>query len=239
MKSLVKRLNDVIHGIGLTKHLSSMTPISNSELIPVFREVGGLVYACNLEVPFGGFGLTADPTGAGYYNPYSLVVTGTANKGLITVDVSETPKTLTWDLAKTVLKATFQTQGTAYQRTISFAKMTELRPLGIRGIIQINGQQSKPTVAITGITKASQAVISVAARHGFSLGDIVKVTGVVGMTEINNFYPEIIGFTGETALITDIESTDFTTYVSGGILTPYGIKLQENDVIYIEIFKYD
>lgn len=44
MDSIVKRLRGVIHGIGLIKHISSVTPISEVDLKAVMNESGGLIY---------------------------------------------------------------------------------------------------------------------------------------------------------------------------------------------------
>ena len=43
---------------------------------------------------------------------------------------------------------------------------------------------SSPSMAITGITNANPAVVSVS-NHGLVDGDVVQINGVVGMTEVN------------------------------------------------------
>lgn len=91
--------------------------------------------------------------------------------------------------------------------------------------------------AITAITKANPAVVTYSGADTFAAGDRVYITGVVGMTEVNDtriFYR--VG-TVDTALNTftlldrdgnNVNSTGFTTYVSGGsineifeLTTPY------------------
>ncbi len=68
---------------------------------------------------------------------------------------------------------------------------------------------------ITAITKASEAVIT--ATHDFSIGDLIVIDAVVGMTEINKRVVRVksvnttVDFTCE-----GLDSTEFTTYVSGG-----------------------
>jgi len=104
---------------------------------------------------------------------------------------------------------------------------------------------------ITGITKANPAVVT-ATSHGYSNGDEVKITSVAGMTEVNEKRFLVAGKTTNTFQLTDkdgtnINSTNFTTYTSGGIVnkvfeitTPYttaqlfDIKfVQSADVMYL------
>lgn len=68
--------------------------------------------------------------------------------------------------------------------------------------------------SITGISNASEAVITVA--NTYSVGDLVVITGVVGMAAINNQVvrvksPTVSEFTAE-----GLDTTSFGTYVSGG-----------------------
>jgi hypothetical protein len=77
------------------------------------------------------------------------------------------------------------------------------------------------TKNITGITIASPGVVT-AASHGYSNGDRVYITGVTGMTEINNRYFEVQNVTTNTFSLKSIyDGTAFstvgmTTYASGG-----------------------
>lgn len=71
------------------------------------------------------------------------------------------------------------------------------------------------TFAITGITQAAQAVLSTTAN--FTPGLLVKVTGVVGMTQLNGNVYMVIASTGTTVTL-EVNSTLFTAYVSGGIV---------------------
>lgn len=80
------------------------------------------------------------------------------------------------------------------------------------GIITLSASKSK---AITGITKASQAVITVGASHGFVVGDSVVSSGVVGMTQINGLRAAVVNTTGSTITV-DIDSSGFSDYVSDG-----------------------
>ena len=104
---------------------------------------------------------------------------------------------------------------------------------------------------ISGITQANPAVVT-ATSHGYSNGDEVVITGVVGMTEVNGKRFLVAGKTTNTFQLTNkdganINSSSFTTYTSGGvsnkvfeITTPYttaqlfDLKFaQSADVMYI------
>ena len=104
---------------------------------------------------------------------------------------------------------------------------------------------------ISAITKANPAVVT-ATGHNYSNGDEVVISGVVGMTEVNGKRFLVAGKTTNTFQLTNkdgtnINSSSFTTYTSGGvsnkvfeITTPYttaqlfDLKFaQSADVMYI------
>ena len=104
---------------------------------------------------------------------------------------------------------------------------------------------------ITGITQANPAVVT-ATSHGYSNGDEVLISGVVGMTEVNNKRFLVANKTTNTFELqnkdsVDVDSTGFTAYSSGGVsnkvfelTTPYttaqlfDLKFaQSADVMYI------
>ena len=74
---------------------------------------------------------------------------------------------------------------------------------------------SSPALAITAISKAAQAVVT-AAAHGLETGDVVKLTGIVGMTELNDGVCIVEYLTANTFGLFGVDSTDYTTYASGG-----------------------
>jgi hypothetical protein len=69
---------------------------------------------------------------------------------------------------------------------------------------------------ITAITKANPAVVSVAS-HGFSNGDVVRITGVSGMTELNNRRFTVANATTNTFELYGEDSSNYTAYTGGGI----------------------
>jgi len=83
-----------------------------------------------------------------------------------------------------------------------------------RSVVRINTAVGL-TKTITAISKASTCVVT--ATHDFIVGDIVKIDGVVGMTELNGraFVVSAISTTVSFTL-GGVDSTNYTTYVSGG-----------------------
>jgi hypothetical protein len=72
-----------------------------------------------------------------------------------------------------------------------------------------------PAIAITGITQASPAVVT-AVGHGLEDGDVVEITAVVGMTEVNSGRYIIEVLTVDTFALLGVDSTGYGAYVSGG-----------------------
>ena len=90
-----------------------------------------------------------------------------------------------------------------------------------------NGQITETAQDITAITKADPAVVTVSS-HGYSNGDHVWINDVVGMTEVNGRRYTVANKTTNTFELSGVDSTDYTTYSSGGtaakvfeISTPY------------------
>lgn len=73
-------------------------------------------------------------------------------------------------------------------------------------------------LTITGISKAANA--SITATHAFTSADVgvttVTISGVVGMTQINTLRGVIQSVTSTTSFTVNINSTNFSTYTSGG-----------------------
>lgn len=68
---------------------------------------------------------------------------------------------------------------------------------------------------ITGATRASPVVIS-SSSHGFQNGDLVYITGVNGMTQLNNKLFTVANRTNHTYALANIDGSNFGTYSSGG-----------------------
>lgn len=78
----------------------------------------------------------------------------------------------------------------------------------------------------SGITKANPGVFSTTAAHGLVINDEVYITEVKGMTEVNNTryfvntVPSASSFTLKDSAGTVLNTTSFTTFVTGGTETP-------------------
>lgn len=88
-------------------------------------------------------------------------------------------------------------------------------------VFQSGGSIVESSKAITNITQANPAVVT-SASHGYSDGDYVDISGVVGMTEINGKrYVVNNALTNTFELIQDganVDSTGYSAYTSGGIV---------------------
>lgn len=71
---------------------------------------------------------------------------------------------------------------------------------------------------ITAISKASEAVVT--GTHDFSAGDLIVIESVVGMTEINDRVVRVLSVNTTVDFTCEaLDSSGFTTYVSGGTAT--------------------
>lgn len=80
---------------------------------------------------------------------------------------------------------------------------------------------------ITAATKAAPCVITCTA-HGLAVGTVGVISGVVGMTELNGRAAVITAQDTNTITLGGIDSTNYTTYVSGGTFTPKTMTELEN-----------
>lgn len=94
-------------------------------------------------------------------------------------------------------------------------------PVGTE-FVPLSGLPSGATntnLTITGISKAANA--SITATHAFTTADIgvtvVTFHGVVGMNQINTLSGVIQSVTSTTSFTVNIDTTNFSTYTSGGI----------------------
>ena len=83
--------------------------------------------------------------------------------------------------------------------------------------------QTKGYINITNISKAAPCVITTSTTHSIPVGWRFRITDVVGMNQINqagedNFYIAS-STTNNTITINSLNSTNFTNYSSGGIIS--------------------
>lgn len=84
---------------------------------------------------------------------------------------------------------------------------------------------SKTAPAIASITKADPCVITTASGHGLNEMDHIELDGIVGMTELNGLRVHVRPLTLTTFALDStegvpIDSTNFSTYTSGGNVYP-------------------
>jgi len=76
-------------------------------------------------------------------------------------------------------------------------------------------------ITITGITQASPGVVTTGTSHGFSDGDIVRITEVKGMTDVNRKVYKVANKTATTFELntrtdTAVDTSGFTAYETAG-----------------------
>ena len=74
-------------------------------------------------------------------------------------------------------------------------------------------------IGINGVTKANPAVLTTASNHGYSVGDIIFINGVAGMTALNNKYYRVGAKTNTTISLqteagANVDSRGYSTYSS-------------------------
>ena len=91
------------------------------------------------------------------------------------------------------------------------------RPLVLTaGFKEYNDKFGTTAPTISAITQANPAVITTAANHGFSDGQYVELFDVGGMDEVNGNTYHISSAATTLLTLTGINSTNFTTFTSGG-----------------------
>lgn len=93
-------------------------------------------------------------------------------------------------------------------------KSKAVKSQGTRFFIQALGA-AFASKAITGISKANPCVVT-ATGHGFTTGDVVTLSSITGMVELNGLTVPIKVLTENTFALIDVDSTGFTTYGTGG-----------------------
>lgn len=82
--------------------------------------------------------------------------------------------------------------------------------------VNTNGTQIKRNLAISNITNSNPCVITTQSVHNLQTLDQVYLSGIGGMTELNDTTPTITVLTSTTFSLNGIDSTSFGAYTSGG-----------------------
>lgn len=77
------------------------------------------------------------------------------------------------------------------------------------------------SATVTGATQADPCVVTTSAAHGYSNGDVVELTSVAGMAELNGRFLKVANVTATTYELktmdgVDLDATGFGAYTSGG-----------------------
>ena len=79
-------------------------------------------------------------------------------------------------------------------------------------------------LAISSITQANPAVVTTSTDHGLLPGDQIRITGVFGMTEVNDREFVITVVDADEFSLNGEDSTGYTAYVVGGVVSLLGTK---------------
>ena len=79
----------------------------------------------------------------------------------------------------------------------------------------LDSYSSSVTRNITQITKANPGVITTSVAHGYTTGDTVYISGVLGMIAINNKYGPVTVVDATHFSINNLDTSTFATYTSG------------------------
>ena len=91
-------------------------------------------------------------------------------------------------------------------------------------------------MSISAISKAAHAQITTVLNHGYNIGDAVEANDVLGMTQINGVATTVFSVIDEKTFTVNINSTGFTTYTSGGIMTPNARNIEVSIIDYPDTY---
>lgn len=120
--------------------------------------------------------------------------------------------------------------GTDRQHHADWAASFNLTATFYEGGFSVDYLTSDPTLAITAASKAAQCVLTVSATETSGLlGKTYPISSVGGMTELNGNSYQIVAVNGNQVTI-NVNSTGFTTYTSGGVITFTGMRDTVNTI---------
>ena len=93
--------------------------------------------------------------------------------------------------------------------------VTAIKFHGSQIAVLVGFADDSPAPAITGITQANPAVVT-DAGHGLEDGDVIEISGVVGMTEVNGGRFIVDVLSSSTFSLRGVDSSGYGAYVSGG-----------------------
>lgn len=93
---------------------------------------------------------------------------------------------------------------------------------GAGAVLSVASAVNGSATNITAATNAKPCVLTT--TNTFTAGEIAVVTGVVGMTQLNNRAFVLNPVTGSSATLKGEDSTNYGTYVSGGTVQGYSME---------------
>ena len=95
------------------------------------------------------------------------------------------------------------------------------------GIESLAGVDGTKTATITGISQANPAVVTYSGTDHFTAGDTVRLTGIVGMIELNDleFVVGTVNTGANTFQLRGVNSTAYGAWVSGGTATVVSVSV--------------
>lgn len=85
-----------------------------------------------------------------------------------------------------------------------------------------NAVTTRATATISGATATNPCVVTTG-THGFSNGDLIYISDVVGMTQLNNRIFTIANITATTFELSGVDASAYTAYSSGGAASPSAV----------------
>jgi hypothetical protein len=175
-----------------------------------FRYTSGYTWAT---LPYNNWGEWTDPWNAGIQSAQFPDIVGGTPQGYVLVKGEGTSE----GASCTIYAITSANGGDATQITSFNHCVTDSNPNTEEGdFIYITGGIGFKQSSITAITRASQAVITTV--NTFTAGKFVTISDVVGMTELNGNTYEIASASG-TSIALNVDSSAFSAYISGGVVT--------------------
>jgi hypothetical protein len=175
-----------------------------------FRYISGETWAT---LPYNNWDQWTDPWNSGIASAQFPNIVGGTPQGYVLVKgegTGEAPSCTIYAIASS--NAGTATQITSYNHCV-----TANNPNTYDGdFIYITGVIGLLNSTITAISQATQAVIT--STNTFSVGNLVTISGVVGMTQLNGNTYEVVAVSG-TSITINVNSTTFNAYISGGIVT--------------------
>ena len=211
---------DEIQAIGLRALLANLSDADEARLVDTNFELSDSTVVASAEM--SSRSLVSDLWNHGNMTVSTNVVRASSNLEVaLVLDVTlsmqndvDDLKTAATDLVDLIV----QDVQTPYYSKLAIVPYSNAVNVGTTYIDGVRGAIKAP--AITGATKAKPVVIT-SAGHGLSNGDLVKISGVTGMTELNGNTYKVAGKTTNTFNLqttggSNVDGKNYKAYVSGG-----------------------